>query len=153
MVFLAFAESAPVQLLPDFSMLVIMGMILIMIWILNRTFFRPINRIIDARVKNKGGRYTEAEQILQDVSEKRANYKAALLEARNEGYDLIEKERLAALEAREAELGTVREEVSQKVLSEKSQIAKQTDAARREIAEQAELMADKITANILNTAR
>ncbi|HEV8158801.1 MAG TPA: ATP synthase F0 subunit B, partial [Pyrinomonadaceae bacterium] len=147
------AESAPVQLLPDFSMLVIMGLILIMIWILNRTFFRPINRIIDARVKNKGGRYTEAERILQDVSEKRANYKAALLEARNEGYDLIEKERLAALEAREAELGTVREEVSQKVLSEKSQIAKQTDAARREIAEQAELMADKITANILNTAR
>ncbi len=153
MVFLAFAESAPVQLLPDFSMLVIMGLILLMIWILNRTFFRPINRIIDARVKNKGGRYTEAEQILQDVSEKRANYKAALLEARNEGYDLVEKERLAALEAREAELGTVREEVSQKVLSEKSQIAKQTDEARREIAEQAELMADKITANILNTAR
>lgn len=153
MVFLAFAESVPVQLLPDFSMLIIMGMILIMIWILNRTFFRPINRIIDARVKNKGGRYTEAERILQDVSEKRANYKAVLLEARNEGYDLIEKERLAALEAREAELGTVREEVSQKVLSEKSQIAKQTDTARRQIAEQAELMADKITANILNTAR
>jgi F-type H+-transporting ATPase subunit b len=153
MVFLAFAESAPVQLLPDFSMLVIMAIILVMIWILNRTFFRPINRIIEARVKNKGGRYTEAEQILQDVSKKRANYTAELLEARNRGYELIEKERLAALEAREAELGNVRDEVSQKVLNEKSQIAQQTETARQQIAEQAEVMADKITANILNTAR
>lgn len=153
MVFLAFAESAPVQLLPDFSMLFIMGLILLMIWVLNRTFFRPINRIIDARVKNKGGRYTEAEQILQDVSKKRADYHASLLEARNESYDFIEKERLAALDEREAELGSVREEVSNKLLTEKTQIAQQTESARQQIAEQAEVMADKITANILNTAR
>lgn len=153
MVFLAFAEGAVVQLLPDFSMIVHIVIILIMIWILNRTFFRPINRIIEARVKNKGGRYTEAEQILRDVSKKRADYSASLLEARNKGYDFIEKERLAALEAREAELGTVREDVSQKLLTEKTQITRQTETARQQIAEQAEVMADKITANILNTAR
>lgn len=151
MVFLAFAEGASVQLLPDFSMFVHMAIILIMIWILNRTFFRPINRIIDARVKNKGGRYTEAEQILQDVEKKRADYNAALLEARNKGYELVEKERLAALAAREAELETVREEVSNKLSAEKTQIARQTETAREEIAKQAEVMADKITANILKT--
>ncbi len=153
MVFLAFAESASVQLLPDFSMFVHMAIILIMIWILNRTFFRPINRIIEARVKNKGGRYTEAEQILQDVSKKRADYNAALLESRNKGYEHIENERNAAIAARESELGSVREEVSNKFLTEKTQIAQQTETARQQIAEQAEVMADKITANILNVAR
>ena len=150
MVFLAFAEGAAVQLLPDFSMFVHMAIILIMIWILNRTFFRPINRIIEARVKNKGGRYTEAEQILQDVSQKRANYNAELLEARNKGYELVERERMAAIEAREAELAGVREEVSNKLSTEKAQIVEQTGAARAEIAKQAETMADKITSNILN---
>lgn len=151
MVFLAFAEGAAVQLLPDFSMFVHMALILLMIWILNRTFFRPINRIIEARVKNKGGRYTEAEQILQDVAAKRANYNAALLEARNKGYELVEKERLAAIAAREAEIAGVREEVLHKLSTEKSEIAQQTGAARAEIAKQAETMADQITSNILKT--
>lgn len=149
----AFAAAGPtVQLLPDGSMLIHIALILLMIYILNRTFFRPINRVIESRVKNKGGRFTEAEEILKQVSQKQAQYDAAMLKARSDGYELIEKERSAALQKREAELSRVKEEVAQKISKEKEEINRQTAEARAAIAQEAEKMAEKISKNLLNAA-
>lgn len=152
MTFLAFAEGASVQLLPDATLLIHIALILIMIWILNRTFFRPINRVIEARVKNKGGRFTEAEEILNQVSQKRAAYEESLLKARTEGYEMVEKERAEAVRQREAEISRVKEEVSQVFVQEKEELDRQTAQARQQIAQEAKVMADRISANILNGA-
>ena len=83
MVLLAFAESAPVQLIPDGTLFIHIALILLMIWILNRTFFRPINHIISSREKNKGGRSSEAESLLREVSAKETQYNESLREARS----------------------------------------------------------------------
>jgi len=153
MVLLAFAEGGPsVQLLPDGSLLIHIALILLMIYVLNRTFFRPINRIIEARVKNKGGRFTEADEILNQVSEKQARYNVAMLEARNEGYQLIEKERAEALRRRETEINQAKEEVAATLAQEKEGLTRQTAQAREIIAREADEMAKKISANILNRA-
>ena len=153
MVLLAFAEGGPaVQLLPDASMLVHVVLILLMIFILNRTFFRPVNRIIEARVKNKGGRFTEAEEILNRVGEKNARYNAALLEARSAGYELVEKERAAAVKAREENLEQIKAEVSTTLEREKQELDRQNADARAAIARDADKLAEKISANILNAA-
>lgn len=143
----AFAET--VQLLPDGSLIIHIGLILLMIYILNRTFFRPINRIIEARVKNKGGRFTEAEEILNKVSKKQAAYEADLLEARSKGYEIIEKERLEAIQKRQAEIEAVKAETSEKFSQSKDEIARQTEEARTAIKTQADELADKISASIL----
>ena len=97
MVLLAAAES--IQLFPDGTLFLHIALILLMIWVLNRTFFRPINRVIEARERQKGGHGSEAESILSDVSEKQARYNKELLAARSEGYELVEKERAAAIAA------------------------------------------------------
>lgn len=153
MVLLAFAEGGPtVQLLPDGSMLIHIALILLMIYVLNRTFFRPINRVIEARVKNKGGRFTEAEAILNQVSEKQARYNAAMLEARSEGYGLIEQERAEALKNREASLNQVKDEVEATLEREKRELSRQSEEARGAIVREADELADKISANILNAA-
>lgn len=153
MFLLAFAEGGPaVQLLPDGTMLIHVALILLMIYILNRTFFRPVNRIIEARVKNKGGRFTEAEEILNQVSEKQAQYNAAILGARNEGYQLIESERTAAITEREKSLNQVKEEVAAALAREKEELSRQTAEARAAITRDADEMADKISRNILNAA-
>ena len=55
MVVLAFAEGSGIQLVPDGTILIHIALILLMIWVLNRTFFRPINRVIQSHEKNKGG--------------------------------------------------------------------------------------------------
>jgi F0F1-type ATP synthase membrane subunit b/b' len=148
MFLLAFAESAPVQLVPDGTLFIHIALILIMIWVLNRTFFRPINRIIDARDKNKVGG-TESELLLREVSEKESKYNEAMLEARSKGYELIEKERSEALDEKQEKLGAAREEVQQTLSTELSELEKQTAEARQAIATEAEKMAEKISANIL----
>lgn len=147
MFLLAFAET--VQLLPDGSLFIHIGMILLMIYILNRTFFRPINRIIEARVKNKGGRFTEAEEILNKVNKKQADYEADLLRARSRGYEIIENERAEAMQRRQAEVEQVKAETGDKFASSKAEITSQTDQARAAIAQQADELADRISANIL----
>ncbi|CAN5645646.1 hypothetical protein BH20ACI4_BH20ACI4_08030 [soil metagenome] len=143
----AFAET--VQLLPDGSLFIHIGMILLMIYILNRTFFRPINRVIEARVKNKGGRFTEAEEILNKVSKKHADYENDLRQTRSKGYEIIEKERSEAMQKRQAEIEEVKAETGAKFSSTKEEIINQTDVARAAIKSQADELADRISANIL----
>ena len=146
MYFLAFAT---VQLVPDGTIFIHIALVLLMIWVLNRTFFRPINRVIETRERNKGGRFGEAESILREVSEKQAKYNQAMLEARARGYEMIESERAAAIAAREARIGATKEETEHRLAEEKAQLETQTAEARRVIAAEADRLADKISANIL----
>ena len=75
-----------------------------------------------------------------------------MLQARSEGYELIEKERTEALEERQSKLSGVKEEVEQLVTSEKEDLSNQTAEAKAIIAEEAEKMAEKISSNILKAA-
>ncbi len=147
MFLLAFAES--IQLFPDGTLFIHIALILIMIWVLNRTFFRPINKVIEAREKQKGGAGGEAETILKDVADKESRYTKAMLEARSEGYELIEKQRAEAVLARQAQVARAKEETAASMAEQKAQIEAQTAAARSTIAAEAEQMADRIAANIL----
>ncbi|HEY0656930.1 MAG TPA: hypothetical protein VGD05_00570 [Pyrinomonadaceae bacterium] len=149
MFFLAFAE---VQLVPDGTIFIHIALILLMIWILNRTFFRPINRVVESREKNKGGRFSEAETILQQVNEKQSKYNQAMLKARTRGYETIETERAAALAQREAKITEVKTEVAQRFEQEKAQLQTQTTEARTAIAAEADKLAEKISSNILRSA-
>ncbi len=147
MFLLAFAES--IQLVPDGTLFLHIGLILLMIWVLNRTFFRPVNRIIESREKHAGGRGGEAETILGQVSEKQAAYNHAILEARSEGYELIEKQRAQAISARQKIIGDVKSESAQALANEKQSLMGQAEEARAVIAREADEMAEKISANIL----
>lgn len=150
MVLFAFQES--VSIMPDGTIFIHIALILLMIWILNRTFFRPVNRVIEEREKNSGGRFTESEEILRDVEAKNERYNQQLLEARSESYDLIETERREAVLQREAEISRVKAEVEQRTAAEFTELETQTAQAEAQIAEEAKIMADKITRNILKTA-
>jgi F-type H+-transporting ATPase subunit b len=148
MVLLAFQE---VRLVPDGTLLIHIALILLMIWVLNRTFFRPINRVIESRERSKGGRSTEAQEILKQISDKQSRYEQTMLKARSEGYELIERERAKAVAVRQEKIGAVREEVAQKVAQETEELNRQTVQAKAAIAQQAEQMAEKISSNILKT--
>ncbi len=146
MFFLAFAE---VQLVPDGTIFIHIALILLMIWLLNRTFFRPINRVIQTREKNKGGRFGEAAEILSRVEEKNSRYQAAILEARSKSYELIEREKAEALAKRQAEIEAVKIETEQTVSKEKEELNRQAAEAKTTIANEAEQMAERISASIL----
>ncbi len=148
MFFLAFAD---VQLVPDGTIFIHIALILLMIWLLNRTFFRPINRIIASREQNKGGRFGEAERILQTVEAKNAEYNSAMLAARTQSYELIERQRNEALAKRQAEIEAVKNENEQTIARETNELNRQAAEAKTIIAQQAEQMAERISASILRT--
>jgi F-type H+-transporting ATPase subunit b len=147
MVLLAFAES--IQLFPDGTLFIHIALILLMIWVLNRTFFRPINRVIESREKQKGSHGSEAEAILADVNQKQAKYNQELLAARGEGYELIEKDRTAAMESRQKKIAEAKAATAESLASGKNEIHEQAAAAKAVIEKEAEVMAEKISSNIL----
>lgn len=141
-----------VRLVPDGTLFIHIALILIMIWVLNRTLFRPVNRIIEAREKNKGGHSSEAQEILKNISEKQSSIEAAMLEARSEGYELIERERAQAVVVRQEKIVAVKQEVEQTAARESTELDKQTSEARATIAAEAERMAERISSSILKQA-
>jgi F-type H+-transporting ATPase subunit b len=148
MFLLAFAEQS-IQLFPDGTLFIHIALILIMIGVLNRTFFRPINRVLAARDKHKFGPGGEAEKILNEALEKEAKLNKEMLSARTEGYELIEKQRNAAVEMRAKKIADAKAETASKFAAEKEALAQQAEAARAVIAGEAEVMADRIAANVL----
>ncbi|MFM9903168.1 MAG: hypothetical protein ACKVQJ_01195 [Pyrinomonadaceae bacterium] len=146
---LAFAET--IQLFPDGTLFIHIAIILLMIWILNRTVYRPINRIIEAREKNKGGHSSEAASILSDVNEKESRYTTELLDTRSQGYELIEKEQKKAAAAHEQKIVDAKSDIASQFETGKAEIESQTGLARAAINKEAEKMAESIAANILRS--
>ena len=147
MVLLAFAES--IQLFPDGTLFIHIALVLIMIWVLNRTFFKPINRVIESREKFKGGRNVEADEILASAAEKQGRYTAEMLEARTKGYQLVEGERSQAIAAKAYIVATAKTETAAAFDSERRALISQAEQARAEIAREAEVMAERISSTIL----
>lgn len=149
MISLAFAENS-IQLVPDGTLFLHIAIILVMVFVLNATLFKPINRILEEREKRTRGRSGEAHDILQRVEEKMARYEQTLREARSEGYRLMERERAAAMNERQVKLNSVREEINNLIAEQKEAINAQVTEANVALATEARRLAAEISAQILH---
>jgi|SRR3954463_3459613 F-type H+-transporting ATPase subunit b len=148
MISLAFAENS-IQLVPDGTLILHIAIILVMVFVLNATLFKPINRILEEREKRTRGRSGEAHDILQRVEEKLAHYERSLREARAEGYRLMEHHHAEAMSDRQARLTVVREEIKQLIAEQKSTIKTQAEETRAVLATDARRIAAEVGAQIL----
>src|SRR6266571_3808881 len=87
--------------------------ILIMVYVLNATLYRPINRILEARERRTKGRLSEAQEILSNVSNKLSEYERKLRQARAEAYAFMEAERGVAMQERQKKLNEMRQRLSE----------------------------------------
>ena len=149
MTFVAIAENS-IQLVPDGTLFLHIAIILLMVFVLNATLFKPINRILEERERRTRGRSGEAHDILQRVEEKVTRYEHTLREARSEGYRLLEHERAEAISERQARLNAVRDEISQSVSAEKEAINGQVNEARTTLEQDARRLAAEIGSQILH---
>lgn len=149
MTFVALAENS-IQLVPDGTLFLHIAIILLMVFVLNATLFKPINRILEKRERRTRGRSGEAQDILQRVEENVTRYERTLREARAEGYRLLEQERASAINERQARLSAVRDEISQSIAGEKAAIHGQVEEARATLEQEARRLAADIGAQILN---
>ena len=146
---LGFAENS-IQLVPDGTLILHVIIILVMVWILNKTLYKPINRILEAREKRTHGRMSEAQEILTDVSEKVSNYERQLRQARAEGYALAEQERTLAMQERQGKLNEMRQQLSESIAQEKQTIQTQVQEARVTLDSESLRIAREIGARVLD---
>lgn len=141
--------AASIQLFPDATIFVHIAIILLMIWILNRTLFRPINRVLESREKSTGGHSGEAAELMSQVGEKETRYNKELQDTRLQGYDTIEKEQKKAVAARQKKIDEAKAQSAADMDAGKAEIEQQSAAARKDIDAEAEKLAESIAAGIL----
>jgi len=146
---LGFAENS-IQLVPDGTLLLHILIILVMVYVLNATLFKPINRILAAREKRTRGRLSEAEEILRSVSEKLAEYEHSLRQARGEAYSFTEHERAGAMQERQAKLNQMRHELADSIAREKEAISGQAEEARTLLDAESRRIASEIGSRVLS---
>jgi len=147
---LALAES--IQLVPDGTLFLHIAIILIMVFILNRILFRPVNQILEERERHTHGRSSEARDTVRRVEESLLRYERSLREARAESYKLLERQQAEAAEARRRRVEQVRQEVDNLVGEQKGEIKEQAEEARLSLEGEARRAAASISAQILGRA-
>jgi len=146
---LGLAENS-IQLVPDGTLILHVLIILVMVYVLNATLFKPINKILAARDQRTRGRLSEAQEILKSVSEQLANYERQLRLARGEAYAFSESERGAAMSERQTKLNEMRQQLSESIAQEKQAIAQQADEARGTLEVESGRLAREIGARVLS---
>lgn len=149
MVIFAFAGDS-IQLVPDGTLILHVVVILIMVAILNRTLYRPINKVLDEREKETTGRRQEVKELLGRIESGLSRYEHELRNARAAGYQLLEQERTAALRQMEQRLGVLREELKAKIAEEKLAIARQVQESRLSLNAETRVSAAEISSKILH---
>jgi F-type H+-transporting ATPase subunit b len=149
MLLLSFAENS-IQLVPDGTLLLHVLIILLMVYVLNATLYKPINRILEEREKRTRGRLSEAQEILRDVSQKLADYERALRQARGEAYSFTEHEHNGAMQDRQVELNQMRQQLAEAIAKEKDEIRRQAEEARGVLEGESRRIAREISARVLS---
>lgn len=141
--------EASIQLVPDGTLLFHIFLVVVMVYVLNRTLLKPINDILSEREKQITGRLKEAEAMAAESQEKLKQYNDTLREARATGYRLLEKERAEGLKEKEQQLKQERDQLSKEVASQVDQIRKQEQVVKDELEAQAATIGNLISSQIL----
>jgi F-type H+-transporting ATPase subunit b len=141
--------EAQIQLVPDGTLLLHLLMVVVMVFIVNRTLLKPINRILAEREKQIAGRLQEAQALAAETEQKRQKYHEALHAARVDGYKLLEKERADALKEKDEKVRLYREQASREVAAQLDNIKRQEQLVKQELETQAASISSLISAQVL----
>jgi F-type H+-transporting ATPase subunit b len=146
---LGFAENS-IQLVPDGTLILHVIIILVMVYVLNATLFKPINKILESREKRTRGRLSEAQEIMKGVKEKLAEYEGSLRQARSEAYARSESQRAEAMMERQRRVNEMRSQLAASIATEKEAIQEQAVQARASLEVESRLIARDISSRVLN---
>lgn len=145
---LSLAENS-IQLVPDATLIVHVLLIVLMVAILNKTLFTPINRVLAKREHRSRGRLQETRRLLATIEGHLAIYEDALRAARAEGYRLLELQRTEEMQEREVRLASTRDEIARMVEVEKRSIDRQAEEGRRALEVDTQKLGLEISAQVL----
>jgi F-type H+-transporting ATPase subunit b len=133
----------------DGSFLFVFISILLLIFILNATLFRPINKVLEDREKMSGGTSHEARGLIREYDRKVMQYEDGVRNARHEAYQYAEAQRREALAERQDLIAQTKADAASQIEAARQEIVAQTAAARAELEKEAMALAARVSASIL----
>ena len=134
----------------DGSFLFILVSIIILIYVLNRTLFKPLNRVLDERERLGAGRLAEAKRLLKEHEERLKSYEGELRAARVEAIERQENYRRQAQAESQKLIAQIKDESAAQIAAAQDEIAKQASIARENLEIEARAMASTISSQILH---
>jgi F0F1-type ATP synthase membrane subunit b/b' len=147
--FLLLIDSS-IQLVPDGTLALHIILIVLMVFILNITLFKPINRILAEREQQTQGRLNETQLILKQIDLHLGKYEQTLRKTRAEGYQLMESQLAEVLQHRQRLLNSLRGELQVSTEKQKQSIETQVGQARSTLEEDSRRIAMEISRQILH---
>jgi F-type H+-transporting ATPase subunit b len=145
---LALAENS-IQLVPDGTLVIHIALIWIMVAVLNRTLFKPINRVLAERDLRTKGSLSETEALVKRVGEHIQQYESQLRNARSEGYRELEQEKLRSMKKREQKIVALKDELADWTIEEKRKLGEQTEQVRTTLEAESRNVATEIASRLL----
>ena len=134
----------------DGSFLFVFISIFVLIFLLNSTLFKPINKVLDERERLGVGRLAEANRMLGQYEERLNRYEEQLRVARGESYQQLEARRREALAARQESMNSIKAETAAMIAEAKEEVGRQAAGARQDLEREARAMASTISSQILH---
>jgi F-type H+-transporting ATPase subunit b len=147
---LVIAESS-IQLVPDGSIFVHIILILIMVVVLNRTLFKPVNALLAERERIGLSSVSEARKIQETIERELSVYESSLRSARAEGYRLAEEQRVQELHARRERLDLASSDLGRLIEAEKQAIQENAIKIQQGLEEKSAEVASAISNQILGS--
>ena len=122
---------------------------LILVFILNRSLFKPISRAIEERAGRIDAWEEKTRTLQETVRTKIESYEKELVEVRARAQEEQEQISNELKEREDEKVGAVFKEAAQIVASTKQTLQEETERLRQELRRQAEDMAQMVTEKVL----
>ncbi len=129
--------------LPTFLLLLLLHLYL------KRVFYRPLEKVLQARFQSTEGARKLAAESMQRASKKAAEYEAAIREARAGIYQEQEEARRQWRNMQAESLAEARRAADSRIKEAKAQIASEAVGVRRTLEAQTETLAARIVESLL----
>jgi F-type H+-transporting ATPase subunit b len=137
------------EIFPNWTFVPIVFFLIVLTFVLNRTYFRPMGKTLEERYHRIGGARREAEEIKKASVEKGLEFERKLRDARREADQQIAKVKTAALGEKTQVVAQQRSETEKMLQEARADIRAKTEEARSALESQAQSFATRIASRIL----
>ena len=137
------------EIFPNWTTIPIVFFLIILTFILNRLFFKPLGKILSERDSKITGAKKEAEEIRKASQEKAAAFEQRLRDARREADLELAKVKAEALGEKNNVVTSQRKNAEQMISEARTDIRQKTEDALKVLEGQAGKIAEQIASHIL----
>ncbi len=137
------------DLLPNWTMLVSMGIFLVVVLVLNQLLFKPLLAVMEEREQKTSGLSAQAQELASrfDAWSKECDDQARA--ERRRGHDLAQELRREAMKERASQIAEARSQVEAKKKEAQAQLQSDLEESRAVLRRESDAIAQLIAARVL----